>query len=173
MLVRIYAKLQDIDNQRELNRSPGLRQQGAIKCSAALPDIICIKGSGCCSGTAVTNTRLKILRIKNIRHAKPQADAGRKEIGVGDVCIKRKVWCYRAYGIAGNGDALSDKASAQRDVEIVGNVAVRADINFVVGKVANAPYGVTDLTIDDLHLNGAGYRILVYTLRVFYVSKDE
>ena len=27
--------------------------------------------------------------------------------------------------------------------------------------------------IDDLHLNGAGYRILVYTLRVFYVSRDE
>ena len=26
---------------------------------------------------------------------------------------------------------------------------------------------------DDLHLNGAGYRILVYTLRVFYVSRDE
>ena len=24
-----------------------------------------------------------------------------------------------------------------------------------------------------LHLNGAGYRILVYTLRVFYVSRDE
>lgn len=30
-----------------------------------------------------------------------------------------------------------------------------------------------NLPIDDLHLNGAGYRILVYTLRVFYVSRDE
>ena len=29
------------------------------------------------------------------------------------------------------------------------------------------------LPIDDLHLNGARYRILVYTLRVFYVSRDE
>ena len=29
-----------------------------------------------------------------------------------------------------------------------------------------------NLPIDDLHLNGAGYRILVYTLRVFYVSRD-
>ena len=31
----------------------------------------------------------------------------------------------------------------------------------------------SNLPIDDLHLNGAGYRILVYTLRVFYVSRDE
>ena len=30
-----------------------------------------------------------------------------------------------------------------------------------------------NLPIDDLHLNRAGYRILVYTLRVFYVSRDE
>ena len=31
----------------------------------------------------------------------------------------------------------------------------------------------SNLPIDDLHLNGAGYRILVYNLRVFYVSRDE
>ena len=31
----------------------------------------------------------------------------------------------------------------------------------------------SNLPIDDLHLIGAGYRILVYTLRVFYVSRDE
>ena len=31
----------------------------------------------------------------------------------------------------------------------------------------------SNLPIDDLHLNGARYRILVYTLRVFYVSRDE
>ena len=31
----------------------------------------------------------------------------------------------------------------------------------------------SNLPIDDLHLNGVGYRILVYTLRVFYVSRDE
>ena len=30
-----------------------------------------------------------------------------------------------------------------------------------------------NLPIDDLHLNGAGYRILAHTLRVFYVSRDE
>lgn len=27
-----------------------------------------------------------------------------------------------------------------------------------------------DLTIDDLHLNGAGYRILVYTLRDLFLT---